>query len=158
MGNKIKAYLSSVRRRLNLPKEQKEQVMRNLADAIEQRRAQGMTDAEILRELGAPRQTAEKWNEHFKEFAYRKSPWRFVFLLAGGFAALELLGLLAARLLLLLLLNQTTEAGAVGIIGGADGPTAIFVTTSVGFSPFVYVMILLVGILGYLRLCRCKQK
>jgi Na+-transporting methylmalonyl-CoA/oxaloacetate decarboxylase beta subunit len=50
------------------------------------------------------------------------------------------------------------EAYSVGIIGGADGPTAIFVTTPDWVHWLLPVAALGVGIWGYLRLRRCRQK
>ena len=52
------------------------------------------------------------------------------------------------------------EAASIGIIGGADGPTAIFVTTSPGFDWDIVLMagLLIGGIAGFLRLRRCKPK
>ena len=51
----------------------------------------------------------------------------------------------------------TSEAASVGIIGGADGPTAIFVTASAvpGLQIVWLILLLLVGILGF---SRCKHK
>ena len=100
------------------------------------------------------------------ECAYRKSPWRFLFgaaaFVSGGwlvlYGALQWYG---TRLLEGL--DSAREAATIGIIGGADGPTAIFVTGKVssGFPDWDVILaaaILIVSILTYLRLCRCKKK
>lgn len=50
------------------------------------------------------------------------------------------------------------EAYSVGIIGGADGPTAIFLTTPVWIHYAVPVLMLIVGTWGFLRMRRCKGK
>ena len=50
------------------------------------------------------------------------------------------------------------EAYSIGIIGGADGPTAIFVTAPVWISYLIPTAALIVGIWGYLRLSRPSQK
>jgi hypothetical protein len=55
------------------------------------------------------------------------------------------------------------EAMSIGIIGGADGPTAVLVagvSTSVsGFTQWVLpVLMLVIGILGWFRLKKCRQK
>ena len=47
---------------------------------------------------------------------------------------------------------------AIGIIGGADGPTAIFVTTPAWTRPAWMAALLIIGIVGYLLLRRCKAK
>ena len=95
---------------------------------------------------------------------YRKSPWRFVFLagavLAGGW--LVLYGGLQLLANTLPVTVSSGEAASLGIIGGADGPTAIFVTGAAvrGFDWDVFLMavILMVGIFGFLRLRKCRKK
>ena len=48
---------------------------------------------------------------------------------------------------------------SVGIIGGADGPTAIMVTSSGVFREGIAALILLViGIVGFILLRRMKRK
>lgn len=98
------------------------------------------------------------------EGGYRKSPWRFLFgataLISGSwlilYGALQLYGRK--------LLNNAAsfgEAATIGIIGGADGPTAIFVTGKTGLPDWDVILVaaILIGsILAWLRLCRCKKK
>ena len=50
------------------------------------------------------------------------------------------------------------EAYSIGIIGGADDPTAIFLTAPVWMHYVIPVAMLVVGICGYLRLRNCKRK
>ena len=50
------------------------------------------------------------------------------------------------------------ESSSVGIIGGADGPTAIFVTTPAWTRPAWMAALLIIGVVGYLLLRRCKAK
>ena len=95
-----------------------------------------------------------------KEYAYRKSPWRFLFAALAVYGGWKLIGGLAAALLYLSLSDPLSQAASVGIIGGADGPTAIFVTTRV---PELYhfvipALLMAVGIWGFVRLRKCKQK
>ena len=86
---------------------------------------------------------------------YPKSPWRFLLwgcTICGG---LQLLGKLASRILSWILLAEaSSEAATIGIIGGADGPTAIFVTTSPGIPWLIPVFLLAAGIAGLLWLKR----
>ena len=91
-----------------------------------------------------------------KEENGSKSPWRFVCLAAavisGGWLAFYgILQLLALRAL-------EGEAASIGIIGGADGPTAIFVTTKVGFNWNVPLMaaVFVLGIAGS-KWLRCRK-
>lgn len=93
----------------------------------------------------------------------KKNPWRFLFLLAAVVGAWELVGGLLAKILYWVQLSSVSGApgaASIGIIGGADGPTAIFVTYSVpSWLKLAGALLLLgVGIYGYLRLKRGKQK
>ncbi len=158
---KMKKYCNAVERRLNLPLEVKARVMTDFSSSIAARREAGKTDEDIYAELGTPKEAAAILNEQMKEFAYRKSPWRFAFIALAVYGAWELLGtIIAAMLMFFLGSSMASVEGTVGVIGGADGPTAIFVTTIVpGWYHYVLPAALLtVGILGYLRLKKCKQK
>ena len=85
----------------------------------------------------------------------KRNPWQFVFLAIGVYGALKLLGGLLPNLYFLLLRAQTTfsasEAYSIGVIGGADGPTAIFVTAPVWVSYIIPVLCLVFGIWGFLK-------
>lgn len=84
-----------------------------------------------------------------------KSPWRFLFLGLIVLGGLELLGNLAAWGIVMSM--QMAPAGAsVGVIGGADGPTAVFVTGP-GWIWLLRVLSVAVGITGYLRLRKCNK-
>ena len=86
---------------------------------------------------------------------------RFLFAAAAIYGAAELLGSLAAWIAWLLLADPVLHAGeasSIGIIGGADGPTAIFVTTPDWTGYVVPVLALAVGICGFLYFSRRKQK
>ena len=166
MDKAMKKYIKSVERRLNLPKDIKRRVMSDLESDILARREAGMTDEAILAELGSPKKAAADLNEQMKEFTYRKSPWRFVFAACAAYGAAELLGKLFDLSLLWLYRMGFLDAllpsnmASVGIIGGADGPTAIFVTSAL---PAWYhflppVLLIALGIWGFLRLRKCTQK
>lgn len=166
MDKEMQKYLKAVQRRLNLPKDIKKRVMSDFESDIEARREAGMSWEQILAELGNAKKAASDLNEQMKEFAYRKSPWRFVFAALAAYGAAELLMNLMGYILMwlcdlgLITLMFQQEASSVGIIGGADGPTAVFVTTSTpAWYHFVLPAVLLgVGIWGFLRLRKCKQK
>ena len=162
---KMKNYVNAVERRLNLPQEIKARVMSDFSSSITARREAGMTDEAIYAELGTPKKAAADLNEQMKEFAYRKSPWRFVF---GAAAFLAAVWIVLSRVLLHfgMILETFTfqfypnEAASIGIIGGADGPTAIFVAGRTGFDWDVAIMavVMIVCILAYFRLSKCRQK
>ena len=90
----------------------------------------------------------------------KKSPWRFAFLACAVYGAVKLLGGLWVNIVywLSVLFMEIrsefvpNEAYSVGIIGGADGPTAIFVTAPVWVSYLIPTAALIIGIWGYLRL------
>lgn len=157
---KMKKYCRAVARRLELPREIKERVMSDFESAVNARREAGMSEAEILAELGDAKTAARELNEQMKEFAYRKSPWRFVFLAAAVLAGLWLGAYIIVEAVLLVAIGHQVSGGSLGVIGGADGPTAIFVTSSAGFDWDLWIMglIVVVGIVGFLRLRKCKRK
>lgn len=157
---KMKKYCNKVEQKLNLPREIKARVMTDFGSSIEARREAGMSDEEIYADLGTPKQAAAVLNEQMKEYAYRKSPWRFFFAALAVYGGWELLGSLIAGLGVLLLVVSNPDAGSIGVIGGADGPTAIFVTTRVPelYHFLIPALLLAVGIWGFVRLRKCKQK
>ena len=90
-------------------------------------------EEEIKKEMGSPKKVAAELNEQMKEYAYRKSPWRFVFLaaavLSGGWLVFyHVMQLLFTRIVDLSFTLLPSETASLGIIGGADGPTSIFIT------------------------------
>lgn len=158
----MKQYLKNIERRLNLPRDIQKRVMADLSSSIEERREAGMTDEAIMAELGAPKEVAADLNEQMKEYAYRKSPWRFLFLAVAVIAGVKLLGdgipVIVSYWLLRFFAMTHPGSTSVGIIGGADGPTAIFVTQPDWVTPVLMLIVLAVGIFGFLRLRKCKQK
>ena len=109
-------YLRAVRRRLSLSGQMKDRVMDDLRSSINERREAGQTDAEIFAALGPAKQAAAELTAQLPGYAFRKSPLRFVCL---GAAVLALLaGLLKT-------VTNLRGFASVGVIGGADGPTAL---------------------------------
>ncbi len=158
---KMKRYVNAVERRLNMPRHVKARVMSDFTSSILSRREGGMEDEAIYAEFGSPRQAAADLNEQMKEYTFRKSPWRFLFLPVALYGAVELLTGLAVRLWFLLQLDpmlQQTGAASMGIIGGADGPTAIFLTTP-GWMHYINpALFLLIGVSGYVAFSRRRPK
>ena len=97
-----------------------------------------------------------------KEHAYRKSPWRFLFAVCAVYGALELLGGIWANILFLAFRIRSffapAEGVSVGIIGGADGPTSVFVATPAWTSYVLPLAALIIGAWGFYRLSRCKPQ
>ena len=155
----MKKYRKSVERKLNLPRDVKQRVMADLESSIQSRLEAGQTEDEIVAELGDPAQVAAELNEQMKEFAYAKSPWRWACLalvVVSGLAFLYkgLVNLLVAAI-------TFAENQSVGIIGGADGPTAIFVTQSPDsgvYSMLMSGLILVMSIVGFYYLGHMRKK
>ena len=54
---------------------------------------------------------------------------------------------------------SSEEAGSIGIIGGADGPTAIFVTSKIPYLMDIHVIIGMgIGIIGMIYYLHRKRK
>lgn len=92
-----------------------------------------------------------------------KSPWRYLFAVCAVYGAVKLLEPVWVNLICLGVqiwdrLSPQTMAVSVGVIGGADGPTAIFVTTPPWVSYLLPAVLLVVGIWGFLRLSRTKEE
>ena len=155
----IEKYTKAVSRRLNLPKEVKDRVMSDFVSSIRARQENGQSDEQILAELGSPRKAAAELNEQMKEFAYRKSLWRFFFAGVAAYGAAKLLELLFGQIVYWIMRHPVRmESASIGVIGGADGPTAIFVTSTPATGYLIALVLLVVGIWGFLRLSRCLKK
>ena len=156
-SSSIQQYLRQVKRRLNMPCKAKDRVISDLHSSIIARQESGQAVEDILKDLGTPKQTAADLNLQMNEYTYRKSLWRWVCLalaILGGIVILfnGALGIINAYL---------GAAAHIGIIGGADGPTAIFVTASpaqFNTELFISAMVLILGIIGYLILSRLKRR
>ena len=100
-------------------------------------------------------------NEQKKNPPTKKSPWRFLFAGCAVYGALQLLGGLLTLVLpffFRLQMNVShSNAATIGIIGGADGPTAIFVTSAPWTGYILPAIALIAGIWGYYRLSKPKQ-
>ena len=84
---------------------------------------------------------------------------RIFFPLLTVISALALIIKIAIAFLISGTLN--TKASSIGIIGGADGPTSIFVTANItgrGFFEWIFwIILLIIGIAGLLY-CKRKEK
>ena len=155
----MKKYVKSVERKLNLPRDVKQRVMTDLESSIQSRMEAGQTGEQIKAELGEPAQVAAELNEQMKEFAYAKSPWRWGCLLLAVISGLTLL--YKGFMNLLVAAITYAENQSVGIIGGADGPTAIFVTQSpdsAAYSVLMSGLILVMSALGFYYLGPIRKK
>lgn len=162
MDKQIKKYLSAVKRRLNLPKEIRNRLLSDLQTTITARLEQGESWETVSAALGSPAQVAESYMEQMKDYAYRKSPWRFAFLTVAIVYAVRILRewfTYFVALMMVLSMNHSNQA-SIGIIGGADGPTAIFLTSpyATRTEPWLISGVIVLSLLVYFRLRKCKQK
>ena len=157
---KLRKYLRVVRRRLDVPKQLKDRIMEDFVSSIDARKENGQEEAAILAELGAPKMAARELNQQMREYTYRKSPWRWVCLAVTILSGLCLAYQGLPGLLLMLFNKSYNAAASIGVIGGADGPTAIFVTTKPSATPLfmIYGSFILLGLVGFLLLRKLKQK
>lgn len=156
---KKQQYLRAVRRRLDMPKSVKDRVMTDFAGSIEARMECGQDEDAIWAELGTPKEAAQELNRQMQEYTYRKSPWRWLCLALVLFSGL-CLAYRGLPGLLLMLFNKANNA-SIGIIGGADGPTSVFIATTATRSFFpstgLYLLLILMGILGFCALRKLKK-
>ena len=155
----MKEYMNQVKWKLALPRDVKKRVMAALASSIQSRVEAGQTEEQIMAELGTPAEVAAELNAQMKEFAYEKSPWRWGCL---ALAAVSALAFLYKGVLNLLVAAITyAERQSVGIIGGADGPTAIFVTRapeSAVYSMLISALILVMSLVGFYSLGHMRKR
>lgn len=97
----------------------------------------------------------ELLNEQFaRELERKRKTWRIVSIAALVVAAVTLFRILLPLFFYLYL--SAKEAASTAIIGGADGPTAITVVSSLQFLPFLGLLaVIIVAIIG---ICRTRRK
>ena len=157
-----KKYLRLFRRSLCLPGRRRRQAIREVKEKLG-----GQQDyKDLVQTLGTPENTAQARNLSEDGVVYRKSPGRLPCLILGCLGALGLIwtpmlqwiGLWSLRRGELL---QSADA-SIGIIGGADGPTAVFVTSPPLLHTLLQLipclLIAVIGFLGWYRLRYYKEK
>lgn len=136
----VKRYMNAIERRLRMDRKTRIRIMTELAGDFESRRESGQSDEQIMEALGTPAEVAEQFNKAFGTPG-DISRWRW------GFVALAFL-VLAVVLIPLLIANLTAgQASSIGVIGGADGPTSIYVSASPAQS-LIRVLPWLLGCIG----------
>lgn len=88
----------------------------------------------------------------------KKPLWPFAFAALSVVSGLKLLGYLAAWLMTKGLSFPVGKAATIGIIGGADGPTAIFVTAAAApaWEILLWLALFFGGIFGFRHFLNCK--
>jgi len=142
-----------------MPKELRNRVINDFESDIASRLETGQSKDQIKKEFGSPQQAAAELNKQMEEYTYKKSPLRWGCFILMVFSLLLLLfrGLLG---LLTFLFNLHLNH-SIGIIGGADGPTAIFISAPEGYfvqQMVVAAILFIMGLLGYWALTHIKRK
>lgn len=119
-------YIREVEKLIPLPSRIKKEVLRDLEEAFASAAEHGETEEQVIQRLGSPKEFAENLNEqvNFERFTqeHRKRKQMLMIICIFIFSML-LFGLYA--LIKMVTLTREIE----GVIGHADGPTAIFVAT-----------------------------
>lgn len=136
----VKRYMNAIERRLRTGRKTRGRIMTELAGDFESRRESGQSDEEIMAALGTPEEVAEQFNAAFGAPG-AASRWRW------GFVVLALLVLVVALIPLLVANLTAGQAASLGVIGGADGPTSIYVSASPAQS-LISVLPWLLGCVG----------
>ena len=87
----------------------------------------------------------------------------FTFAAMAILGSLNVLSTLAAYMIAKIwggLSFPVSNASSIGVIGGADGPTAVFVTASMGpvWELILWIFVAAVGVFGILRIRKMKSK
>ena len=129
--NPIKKYMNTIERKLRVDKATRQRIMNDLCGDVQARLEAGQNPEALMAELGSPDAVVESFHSAFADRVRpRRSPLRWLLL------PLAIVPLAEAVVLQLLTAGfSVPEAGAVGVIGGADGPTAIFVAGMVSTDP-----------------------
>ena len=135
----VKQYVNAIERRLHLPLREKARIMSDISTSIAARHEAGESYEAVMADMGPPDAVAAPFNRAFAG-QYKGSAWRFLWLglalavLAAAAAALVFTAGMAAGVEMAFLPQSLPWAGtaSAGIIGGADGPTAVFVTSFPG--------------------------
>ena len=154
-----KKYMRIYRRSLCLPGGKRRQAIRELREKLgDQQDYKALTAA-----LGTPENAALARNRSEDGVVYRKSPGRIPCLILGWLGVVGLIWPFLLRLIAGLTLKageMIPPAASVGIIGGADGPTAIYVTGQPHplLQAIPCLLIAVIGFLGWYRLRYWKEK
>lgn len=122
---KIKAYVNAIEKRLRVSVKMKARINSDLGTEIHLLLEQGKTVDEVINEIGTPDEVAERFNDELKEYAVEKrGPLACLFLILAAVSAFY--G--AAQVILYFV----KPGEGISVIGGADGPTSVYLAGKVG--------------------------
>ena len=167
LSGPARRYLHAVKHELCLRGTARRRVIKPLARKL--REHPDYTYDQIVSIFGTCGETALELNQSIPGYLYSKSYWRFAFLPVGILGLWGCLQYLGFRMFCQFLLHYPGflspiypgNEDSIGIIGGADGPTAIFITDSPAFTSSLSfaacVLFSLAGFLGYYLLRHWKR-
>lgn len=138
MKHELDRYLGQIRRRLRVDRATRTRILSDLASDWHEREQRGQTPEQILAEMGPAKEVAESFNQAFLPQGQPARPaWRWAFLAIGILPLLAGAGLAVGQRVVEYMQDVQyirdalgAAPGTVGVIGGADGPTAIFVASA----------------------------
>ena len=141
-------YIKQVKKRLAVPSSKRKTVLQDLEKTFASAAENGETEQQVIARLGTPEQFAAGIEEQFgidrkKRLKTRTIIWTTICLVV------------AVIVFSVYLTIQQEMIGAIGIIGGADGPTAIIVSGP-GFDISLLILIiaavaLVLAVIGLIR-------
>lgn len=147
----VKRYMNAIERHLRVDRKTRVRIMTELASDFQSRRENGQSDEAIMQELGSPEEVAAEFNAALDDETIQPvSRWRWAFV---ALAAVILL----ARFILPELFLLQSHTSSIGVIGGADGPTAIFVSTEASSGLWEVLPWLLGCAAGFLAAGWCRR-
>ena len=141
-------YIKQVKKRLAVPSSKRKTVLQDLEKTFASAAENGETEQQVIARLGTPEQFAAGIEEQFgidrkKRLKTRTIIWTTICLVV------------AVIVFSVYLTKQQELNGALGIIGGADGPTAIIVSGPGIDVPLVMLMIaaaaVVLAVIGIVR-------
>ena len=143
-------YIKQVKKQLMIPASKRKAVLRDLEEAFASAAEHGETEQQVISRLGTPEQFAVGIEEQLgvnrqKLLKTRTVVWTIIWLVVA----------VVGFLVYLTIRQQQELNGALGIIGGADGPTAIIVSGPGIDVPLVMLMIaaaaVVLAVIGIVR-------
>ena len=154
LSRMARRYLRAVRHELCLPGKARKEALAALKAQLSHL---DCSYPELISRMGSPLQAADLYNRSQDGVFYTKSLWRIPCLILGILGSLFfLLKAFGNELVYFLVSHQGYSLGqaySIGVIGGADGPTSIFVSTlpdpSATYWYLIYLLSAVFGFLGY---------
>lgn len=147
-------YVRAIVRNLRLPHKTKRRIKNDLLNAFIVRMEAGESQEQIIADMGAPEKVAAEFHENFSDqLLPQRTALDWILFIGGIFFGVLALWQVIDSFLFPALLHammgnfdmHSAPSGDIAIIGGADGPTSIFVAGSFNLVALL-VPLLLCGI------------